>query len=79
MSPSEEEGTSHLGGPPLETPALAEARLRAGFGKRGAGLCVDSASPLLFLPFEEVKQDRKSQRAPVGLGSKEPAVSAVTG
>ncbi|XP_008269561.1 calcium-binding and coiled-coil domain-containing protein 2 isoform X2 [Oryctolagus cuniculus] len=27
----------------------------------------------------EVKQDRKSQQAPVGLGSKEPAVSAATG
>lgn len=36
-------------------------------------------SPFLFLPFEEVKQDQKSQQEPVGMGSKEPAVSTVIG
>lgn len=36
-------------------------------------------SPFLFLPFEEVKQDQKSQQEPVGMVSQEPAVSTVIG
>ncbi|ERE68116.1 calcium-binding and coiled-coil domain-containing protein 2 [Cricetulus griseus] len=36
-------------------------------------------SPFLFLPFEEVKQDQKSQQEPVGMGSKKPDISAVIG
>lgn len=33
----------------------------------------------LFLPFEEVQQDLKSQQEPVGMVSQEPAVSTVIG
>lgn len=36
-------------------------------------------SPFLFLPFEEAKQDQKSQQEPVGMGSDQPDTSTVIG
>ena len=36
-------------------------------------------SALLLPPFEDVKQDQKSQQEPVGMRSQEPAVSTVVG
>lgn len=67
-----------MGVPENIGPNLATG-LREGFCNYQAGFCADSESPFLFLPFEEVKQDQKSQQEPMGMGSKEPAVSTVTG
>jgi len=53
--------------------------LREGFCNHRVGCCADSDRPFLFLPFEEVKQDQKSQQEPMGMGSQEPPVSTVIG
>lgn len=44
-----------------------------------SGGSVQTQSPFLFLPFEEVKQDQKSQQEPVGMGSKKPDIGTVIG
>lgn len=58
-------------------------KLQPSHGSQGIFLTIEPVlcrlSPFLFLPFEEVKQDQKSQQEPVGMGSKEPAVSTVIG
>lgn len=67
---------TNLGIPRNRGPRPARG-LREGFCNRWAGYCADSDSPFLFLPFEEVKQDQKSQQEPMGMGSQEPAVTVI--